>query len=215
MICISFFPIYLHSICPRGSIQYANDKHISFKMHTQNLTLSRPTRSPLQLCWSVSLLAGCAKRLANLCGLPSATISLNRKMTYFTIFFANMDLSSAVTFVLGNDGSIRAASSHCFARGCWTTSFFSGSLSLSSSLRDAFPPMFCTSERVRRGPRCSSALLKPACTEASSLLMATNADWLLISHGLENFNAKRCKISCENTYPEVTGAALRQGLFPV
>lgn len=63
-------------------------------------------------------------------------------MTYFMTFFANIDLSSAVTFVLGKDGSSRAASSHCFARGCWTTSFLRGSLSLSSSLREAFPPIF-------------------------------------------------------------------------
>lgn len=32
MICISFFPTYLHSIYTRGPIPYANDKHISVKM---------------------------------------------------------------------------------------------------------------------------------------------------------------------------------------
>lgn len=46
MICISFFPIYRHSIGIRGPIPYANDKHITVKMHMQNLTLSRPTKSP-------------------------------------------------------------------------------------------------------------------------------------------------------------------------
>lgn len=46
MICISFFPIYLLIICTRVSIPHANDKHISVKMHTQNLSLLRPTKSP-------------------------------------------------------------------------------------------------------------------------------------------------------------------------
>jgi len=86
------------------------------------------------------------------------------------IFFRNITLSSRVTCVLGNDGSNSACSSHAWARGWLVTSFFSGSLTFSSSLRAALPPMFWTRVWVSKGPRCAMALRTVACKAVSSVL---------------------------------------------
>lgn len=91
------------------------------------------------------------------------------------IFFKKVDLSASVTCSDEKDGSTKPASSHCFAWGCAITSFFRGSLNLSSSLREALPPMLRTKDRARSGPRCSMAFAKPACTAGSSGLTETKA----------------------------------------
>lgn len=85
-----------------------------------------------------------------------------------TIFFRKRDFSSADTLSLGKLGSFRAASSHFDAWTCWTISFLSGSVSLSTSLREAFPPMLCINDRDSWGPKCASALFKVVCTFWSS-----------------------------------------------
>jgi len=62
--------------------------------------------------------------------------------THPMIFFKNIIFSSGVTCVLGNDSWNSACSSHVCARGWFVTSFLSGSLNLSNSLRAALPPIF-------------------------------------------------------------------------
>lgn len=67
-------------------------------------------------------------------------------------FLTNIAFSVCETFVLGNEGWFRAASSHSLAFICLLISLFRGSLSLSSSLREAFPPIFLARHWQRRGP---------------------------------------------------------------
>lgn len=100
----------------------------------------------------------CIDNDCDLVGFPSHLI----------IFFKKKALSLVVTLSLGKDGPMRACSSHACARTCWTTIFLRGSPSLSSSLREALPPMLWTSDCASNGPRCSMALFTTAFRDSSS-----------------------------------------------
>lgn len=108
----------------------------------------------------------------------------SRDFAYLTTFFTNSDLSSDVTFELGNDGCSKPDSSHCFAFGNWPTSFFTGSLSLSSSLREAPPPMFLASDWHRSGPSVSIACVMAPWSSLSPLLRFMNTVLWLVSYAV-------------------------------
>ena len=77
-----------------------------------------------------------------LCESVSVSATKRYEEKYLIIFLRKTDFSSAVTLVLGNDECNKPDSSQLLAMGYRTTSFLRGSVSLSSSLREAFPPMF-------------------------------------------------------------------------
>lgn len=73
-------------------------------------------------------------------------------LSYLTTFRRKAVFSLSETFLLGNVGWKSAACIQLWADGCDEASFFRGSLSLSSSLREALPPMFLIRDSVTGGP---------------------------------------------------------------
>lgn len=102
-----------------------------------------------------------------------------------TIFFTKTDLSLDDTLSLGNDGCESAASSQFLAFGYRVTSFFSGSLSLSSSLLDAFPPKFLARLSDKRGPNISIACVIVPSISADSRLMLMKFVYCLVSRRIK------------------------------
>lgn len=135
------------------------------------------------------------------------THAVNTVSSNLATFLTNIDFSVCDTLLLGNVGWCRPASSHSFALGCLLISFFRGSLSLSSSLREALPPKFLARLWQRRGP---SVFIAPdnAFWKLSSLLLTlTNAACLEL--GSVYF------IMRDSTYPKLCGRCLGQRLASV
>ena len=90
----------------------------------------------------------------------------NMDTAYLMTFFTNADFCSALTLLLGKEPSLSAVCSQSLAPACLLTSFFKGSLSLSSSLREAFPPKFLARLWAKSGPRVTIEPLMACCSSS-------------------------------------------------